>query len=67
MIKSMLLVSNLFLKVVLQLSSFRTNSCLLVINSSRILPLVLVSLSCHKVDLALQSDAIRTPVFSRVM
>ena len=63
MVKSMLLVPSLFLKVVLQLCSFRMKSCLLVINSSRILPLELVSLSCHRVDLALQSDAIRIPVF----
>jgi len=67
MVKSMLLVPTLFLKVVLQLSSFRMNSCLLVINSSRILALVLVSLSCHKMDLALQSDAIRIVVTVEVV
>ena len=36
--------------------------CLLIRNSSRILSLVFVSVSCHKVGLELLSIAMRTPV-----
>jgi len=36
-------------------------SCLLMGNSSRILPLVFVNVSCHEVDLELLSIAMRTP------
>jgi len=60
-VKSILMEPRLLRKVVRVLSSFIMCRCLLMRNSSRILPLVLVRVSCHDVDLELLSIAMITP------
>jgi len=50
---TMLLVPRRFRKVVKSLSSFDMSKCLLIRNSSRILPLLFVSVSCYETDLQL--------------
>ena len=60
-VKSTLLAPRQFRKVVLPLSSFLMYNCLLIRNSSKILPLAFVVESCHDADLELLSIVIRTP------
>jgi hypothetical protein len=60
-VKSISLEPRLLRKVVEVLSSFNMCRCLLRRNSSRILPLALVWVSCHYVDLELLSIAKKTP------
>jgi len=57
----MSLVPRLLLIVVKLLSSPIICNCLLIRNSSSILPLLLMSKSCHEVDLELLSITIRRP------
>ena len=63
MVKSMLLVPRLLLDVVKLLSSFIICNCLLIRNSPSILPVQLVSKSCHEVDLELLAITLRMPAF----
>jgi len=60
-VKSILLEPRLLRKVVRVLSSFIMCRCLLRRNTSRILPIALVWVSCHDLDLELLSIAKWTP------